>query len=84
MVSNGDTLFYINTVDNVFLQLTCTESLADCHWNILADTADTLAPKLQIPRKFPFVTIIPDHEIIYQTVIEGNRKDFPTIKIELG
>ena len=61
LVSNGDTLFYINTVDNVFLQLTCTESLADCHWNILADTADTLAPKLQIPRKSPFLTMIPSH-----------------------
>ena len=55
MVSNGDTLFYINTVDNVILQLTCTNSLLeDCQWNILAS-------KLEIPRKSAFVTLIPDH-----------------------
>ena len=54
MVSNGDTLFYINTVDNVILQLTCTNSLEDCQWNILPS-------KLEIPRKSAFVTLIPDH-----------------------
>ena len=54
MVSNGDTLFYINTFRNVFLQLTCDESLEDCHWK-------TLASKLQIPRYFAFVTLIPDY-----------------------
>ena len=54
MVSNDETLFYINTYDNVFLQLTCNESLEDCHW-------DTLAAKLQISRCDAFVTLIPDH-----------------------
>ena len=54
MVSNGDTLFYINTSENVFLQLVCYESLEDCHWK-------TLASKLQIPRASAFATLIPDH-----------------------
>ena len=54
MVSNGINLFYINTIENVILQLTCDESLDDCQWN-------TLTSKLQIPRKFPFLTLIPDH-----------------------
>ena len=54
MVSNGNNLFYINTVDNVILQLTCTNLLEDCQWNIIAS-------KLEIPRQSAFVTLIPDH-----------------------
>ena len=60
MVSNGNNLFYINTVDNVILQLTCTNSLEDCQWNILAS-------KLEIPRKFAFLTLIPDHLTLCST-----------------
>ena len=54
MVSNGDDLYYINTYNNIVLQLLCEESLEDCHWN-------TLSSKLQIPRYYTFATLIPDH-----------------------
>ena len=54
IVSNGETLFYINTYDNVFLQLTCDESLEGCHW-------DTLASQLEFPRENAFITLIPNH-----------------------
>ena len=51
MVSNGDNLFYINTDDNVILQLICE---LNCQWT-------KLASKLERPRKDAFVTLIPDH-----------------------
>ena len=54
IVSNGETLFYINTYDNVFLQLMCDESLEGCHW-------DTLASQLEFPRESAFITLIPNH-----------------------
>ena len=53
LVSNGETLFYVNTINNVFLQLICEASLEDCHWK-------TLASRLQDSRYGAFVTLIPD------------------------
>ena len=54
LVSNGDTLFYVNTIENVFLQLTCEESLLEsCQWK-------TLSSHLQYSRLGSFVTLIPD------------------------
>ena len=53
LVSNGDTLFYVNTIGNVFLQLICEGSLESCHWK-------TLASHLQFSRYGAFVTLIPD------------------------
>jgi len=53
MVSNGDSLFYINTYDNIFLRLECT-LLQDCHWI-------TMEQKLEIPRASkPVVSLVPD------------------------
>ena len=53
LVSNGETLFYVNTINNVFLQLLCEGSLESCQWN-------TLASHLQYSRFGSFVTLIPD------------------------
>ena len=53
LVSNGETLFYVNTFENVFLQLICEGSLESCQWN-------TLASHLQYLRFGSFVTLIPD------------------------
>ena len=53
LVSNGETLFYVDTIENVFLQLICEASLEDCHWK-------TLASHLQYSRLGSFVTLIPD------------------------
>ena len=52
MVSNGDSLFYINTVNNIFLRLECT-SLQDCHWI-------TMEQKLEFPRYGAVVSLVPD------------------------
>ena len=52
MVSNGDILFYINTVDNIFLRLECT-SLQDCQWI-------TMEQKLEIRRGVAVVSLVPD------------------------
>ena len=54
LVSNGDTLFYINTIENVFLQLICEESWEDCQWKILAS-------HLRYGSRYgTFLTLIPD------------------------
>ena len=52
MVSNGDTIFYVNTVDNIFLQLDC-QSLQDCQWIFMEQ-------KLEFPRTDAVVTLVPD------------------------
>ena len=54
MVSNGDTLFFVNTYDNVFLRLECGESLQDCQWI-------TMQQKLEFPRGNAFATLISDY-----------------------
>ena len=52
MVSNGDSLFYINTYYNIFLRLDCT-SLQDCHWI-------TMEQKLEFRRADAVVSLVPD------------------------
>ena len=53
LVSNGETLFYVNTYDNVFLRMEC-ESINSCIWI-------EMEQKLQIPRSNAVVKLIPDH-----------------------
>ena len=53
LVSNGETLFYINTYDNVFLRMEC-ESINSCMWI-------EMEQKLQIPRYGAVAKLIPDH-----------------------
>ena len=53
LVSNGETLFYINTYDNVFLKMEC-ESINSCMWI-------EMEQKLQIPRFGAVAKLIPDH-----------------------
>ena len=54
LVSNGDTVYYINTEDNIFLELKCSGSIQDCDW-IKMDQ------KLEFPRSNAVATLIPDH-----------------------
>ena len=54
MVSNNEILFYINTNDNIFLQLDCQSSLEDCHWI-------SMDQKLEFPRVNAVVSLIPDN-----------------------
>ena len=53
LVSNGDSLFYINTNENIFLQLQCHHLLQNCYWI-------TMEQKLEIPRKYAVVSLVPD------------------------
>ena len=53
LVSNGETLFYINTEDNVFLRMDC-ESINSCMWI-------EMEQKLRIPRFGAVAKLIPDH-----------------------
>ena len=53
LVSNGETLFYINTKDNVFLRMDC-EWINSCMWI-------EMEQKLQIPRFGAVAKLIPDH-----------------------
>ena len=53
LVSNGETLFYINTEDNVFLRMDC-ESINSCMWI-------EMEQKLHIPRFGAVAKLIPDH-----------------------
>ena len=53
LVSNGETLFYINTEDNVFLRMEC-EWINSCMWI-------EMEQKLQIPRFGAVAKLIPDH-----------------------
>ena len=53
LVSNGDSLFYINTNENIILQLQCHHLLQNCYWI-------TMEQKLEIPRKYAVVSLVPD------------------------
>ena len=54
MISNGDTLFYINTYVNVFLRMECGEWLHTCQWI-------NMQQKLEFTRKNAFATLVPDY-----------------------
>ena len=54
IVSNGESLYYINTVVNVFYELICLESLSTCKWEQLYDA------KLNYPRHLAVALMLPD------------------------
>ena len=54
IVSNGESLYYINTLVNVFYELICLESLSNCHWEPLYDA------KLNYPRHLAVALMLPD------------------------
>ena len=54
MVSYGDTLIYINTLNNEFLKLKCEDkNIQSCSWI-------QMSQKLKHPRQFAMVSLIPD------------------------
>ena len=54
IVSNGESLYYINTLVNVFYELICLQSLTNCTWTQLYDA------KLNYPRHLAVALMLPD------------------------
>ena len=54
IVSDYDTLYYINTWQNLFLKLECSQCSAECEWK-------TLNIQLKTPRINAVVALIPDN-----------------------
>ena len=54
IVSNGESLYYINTLVNVFYELICLESLSTCKWEQIYDA------KLNYPRHLAVALMLPD------------------------
>ena len=54
IVSNGESLYYINTFYNEFYELICLESLTNCTWARLYDA------KLNYPRHYAVALMLPD------------------------
>ena len=63
IVSNGETLYYINTIQPLFLRLECS-SIEDCHWI-------ELNRELLNPRNAGIVALVPDE----LTDCSGNQKE---------
>ena len=55
IVSNDDSLYYINTWSNTFYKLVCSETIeiANCCW-------EKLERKLEHPRKFAVAAMLPE------------------------
>ena len=53
IVSNGETVYYVNTVDKVILKLDCPTDLKSCKWTILEQ-------KLESSRQRALAFIVPD------------------------
>ena len=54
IVSNGESLYYINTFVNVFYELICPGSLTNCYWEPLYEA------KLNYPRHLAVALMLPD------------------------
>ena len=67
MVSNGDNLFYINTISNIFLKLECF-SLVDCYWA-------TMEQKLTETRERAVVSLIPNSFYTNCSLVENDILD---------
>ena len=52
IISNDDSLYFVNTNSNLFLKLDCTEDLT-CKWN-------KMEQKLEVPRANGVAVLIPD------------------------
>ena len=53
IVSNENSLYYINTLSNTFLKLVCSETIEDCDWQQLEQT-------LKHPRGGAVALMLPD------------------------
>ena len=57
IVSNGESLYLLYSLGNVFYELRCIESLTNCRWEPLHNV------KLRYPRHWGIALMLPDHMV---------------------
>ena len=70
IVSDGETVYYVNTKSNVILRLDCPSDLSSCKWT-------TLEQKLSFPRSSSLAFLVPDELTeCSETVNPNSKKSF--------